>query len=99
MDMDDAEAMAAGMVVMQRLNIVTTAAAALGKSCCVTPFESARTHKRRLGLLLGQTGQPLVQCAENFGSRAELQYLYDGRMLANNEFEHIGPEEAKSSRQ
>ena len=40
--MDSVEAMAAGMVVMQHLNTVTTAAAAIGESCCVAPFEGRR---------------------------------------------------------
>ena len=51
MDMDQAEAVAAGIRIMQHLT-VTTAGAALGDSCYVVLFEGVRTHRWQVDLPL-----------------------------------------------
>ena len=93
--MDNAEAMSVGIVVIEHLITVATAAAVLGESCCVASFEGVRVH----------TGDCLVSWWDKqgslwLGSRARPLVLYDdiacwSRMLAKNAFGLSDSGEAK----
>ena len=67
-DMDDAEAVAAGMMAMYHLNTVpTTTVAAPGESCRIAMFEGVRIHAAGDCCLVSSWDS--LHVLEDFGSR------------------------------